>query len=291
MVNEIARPEPYVGVSGMNSSWGRFGRQIAIESTAEDDGLLGERLLLEGVKVSPKTQMLDQENRFGRQYFPVGSELEDALRDHGDWMLLRERDARILRVAQVYMPPAGSADPGYRDRYMERILTRASKWIDGIQFDQLAWHTDTSYKDWLAELRREHNLKVILQCHGDAMDALGPEETVHMLGEYAAAGALDYILFDDSGGRGRVVDVEKMRQCLSAAFGEVALAGVGISIAGGLNGPVVRDIVRPLFEEFPIGCDAEARLRLMGPRYSYLDGDLTQDYIHAVSEVLGLIPQ
>ena len=115
------RPQPYVGISGVVESgsdephmqdW--LMDQFVWQELEREDDPRSHQLAL-GVKAVHKTQYLDIENKYGREWYPVGeAEFVKALDDDG---------MKALRVAQIYLtsttsmtqPTATSSCGGFVD--------------------------------------------------------------------------------------------------------------------------------------------------------------------------------
>ncbi len=262
-------------------------KQIPIEETAVDSGLTERRLLMEAVKVSHKTQMLDKPNTYGYEWYPVGDELKRSM--YVSNFIPKER---VLRIAQVTFLGSLVTNAAYRQKFISRIRERGAGWMDGMQFDRLPIDSDPTLIDDLARLREQDGLVVVLQCHRPIMENLQARGTVEKLGEFARAGAMDYVLFDMSEGKGRMLIPDEMRPFLEEAFSSDDLGSVGIGVAGGLDGERVRTIFPVLLAEYPdIFWDAESRLHDEGPVGNwFLDLDKAEDYLIASSEVLRAQP-
>jgi hypothetical protein len=268
------RPEPYVGISGIISAE----QQWQVESLA-NQAMLDRNLLL-GVKAAHKTQFLDVDNKYGPDWYPVGPE---------QFELAATRQGRRLgtmAIAQAYFDVEYVGNPGYRELFAKRIFERGAGWIDGIQFDMLPWQTGTEMLDFLAGLKEKYGTAILLQCHGDAMRELRPEEVVHKLEPYAPV--LDYVLFDASHGRGEPMNTRRLKQYLTEAYASDDLETVGFAIAGGLDGESVRRDLPALVWTFPdISWDAEGRLHPGEPgKPRPLDMEVVQDYLQASSNIL-----
>ncbi len=236
---------PYVGVSGVVG----VGQQLALEREHVLSGLAAHRLLLLGAKATHKTQWLDVPNKYGAAWFPVGERaFSRALNDTG---------AGTLRVAQVYLEEAFVSDSGYRDAFTERLLARGARWLNGVQFDMLPWHTADWAGRYLRDLRSS-GLTVLVQCHSPAMSELGSR-----VREAASASAdgIDHVLFDASHGRGLGMNPAVLAEFLEAAATQDGLAGCGLAVAGGLDpGAVHGQLPEPPGSYPSLSWDAEGKL-------------------------------
>jgi hypothetical protein len=272
------RPLPYVGVSGV------VGReqQYELERIAERAELLSEpsrRQLLLGVKAVHKTQYLDQPNKYGEDWYPVReTRFAEAIepRGHVD---------TTFPVAQVYFEPEQSTYWKYRQRFTDRIMARGGSWIKGMQYDMLPWHR-YDFRDYLHDVRDIYGKRTLLQAHGPAMEALGPGGTAKVLGSYGPV--LDYVLFDSSHGRGQTLDTVELRRYLDEAYSTSELAHVGFAVAGGLDGDVVHNELRPLVRDFPdLSWDAEGKLHpVTGEGRRPLDIPTAERYIEISSRAI-----
>lgn len=271
------RPRPCVGISGVV----RTGQKYPLLDHFAHAGfeeLPDNRKLALGVKAVHKTQYLDIENKYGRDWYPVGEyEFANALDDGG---------TEVLQVAQMYFDADYVHSDEYRTEFVNRIRRRGEAWLNAIQFDLLPWHEDDSMLPWLEKVKEESGLTILLQAHGEAMEQLGPEGVVRKLGHYAHA--LDYILFDASHGKGVRMSTETLKPFLYVGHNSTELEGVGISVAGGLHAGIVRRDLPDLLRDYPgISWDAEGQLHIATDVGGYeLDARRSFEYLSASAEVL-----
>lgn len=276
MAEKSQRPDSYIGLSGVIDQ----SQQHVFERVHEDLGLKGSRLLALGVKAVHKTQYLDVQNKYGEEWYPVGKvQFSQALTN--------EHRATTMGIAQAYLDVDYVGDEDYRNVFTDRIFERGSEWIDGIQFDMLPWHDNPDMLDFLVGLKQRHDTKILLQCHGNAMNTLGPVGAIRRLGRFAQV--LDYVLFDSSHGTGKRLDTQSLQNFLAEAYSSSKLEKVGFAIAGGLNGSVVREELPELIDEFSdLSWDAEGQLHpLRGDSTRPIDLELSADYLRASAEVIG----
>lgn len=267
------RMKPYIGISGTVNPE----QQQYLLNQFNNLGLDTQRDIAFGVKATHKTQYLDIENKYGRDWFPVGDEFSDVL----------ETLPGSLNVAQVFLDPELVNDADYRDEFIKRIRRRGASWLQAVQFDLLPWHADNSLIPFLEQLKNESGLGVILQAHGESMQALGPDGMMQKLGQYATA--LDYVLFDASHGKGIRLNSKALQPFLEAAYSSDALGSVGFGVAGGLHAQVVREDLPVLVQQYPnMSWDAEGRLHPVRPEDSArpLDVRLATEYLEASAEVI-----
>lgn len=265
------RPVPYVGVSGVVTPT----QQDTLVAIAAAAGLTPTRRLLLGVKATHKTQYDSIANKYGPQWYPVGDAFIDALSPATE-------TTSTFNVAQVYLDIDHVGDPGYRRDFMNTIMARGAKWLHGIQFDMLPWHTDPAIAGFLSDLKATNPaLALLVQCHQPAMDALGPAGAARALSNLGPC--VDYVLFDASHGTGTRMDVEKLSTFVDAAYSEPGLDRVGVAVAGGLTATAVTDDLPVLLSRFPdVSWDAEGGLHPFAPDGTRpLDMDRVADYLAA----------
>jgi hypothetical protein len=268
--------QPYVGVSGIVSPEVQAQLEgIAVESGLHEKG----RLLALGVKAVHKTQFLDIENKYGKEWYPVGEDaFKHALRHDNP-------NTDTIAVAQTYLDVEHVDSKDYRDKFLQRIVERGRPWLQAVQFDMLPWHANYETLEWLEKVK-EQNVEVFLQAHKNAMEELGPRGVIRRLGRHAHL--IDYLLFDSSHGTGQRLDVSALKPFVAEAYSSLDVSHTGIALAGGLHGAVVREDLPELVAQFPnLSWDAEGQLhpaRQDGKRP--LDLAVTEDYLRASSEIL-----
>ncbi len=268
---------PYVGVSGVISPE----IEASLESMSIECGLPDRnRMLALGVKAVHKTQFLDVENKYGQDWYPVGEEsFRNALRHN-------KLNPNTIAVAQAYFDVEHVRSSEYRAKFLSRIVQRGEPWLQAIQFDMLPWHSNNEMWGFLEEVK-QNEIAVFLQAHGDAMNTLGPRDSVCVLRQYAEL--LDYVLFDSSHGTGTRLDSSALEPFIAEAHEQIDLSQTGIAIAGGLNSEIVREDLPQLLSKYPnLSWDAEGQLHPVnedGKRP--LDLSVTKDYLKASSAILG----
>jgi hypothetical protein len=276
-MSETKRPESYVGVSGVVSPE----QQAQLNTLFQETGLgATDRILAFGVKATHKAQFNSQPNKYGDAWYPVGgAQFRQALES--------TEGTRSMAIAQAYFEPKSIDDPWYRTMFSNHIFKEGAPWIDGIQFDLLPWHYKPELFTFLEELKAKHDTKILLQVHEPAMELMGPKRVIKKLGEHA--GALDYILFDASHGKGERLNVGALSKFLRRAYDSEELQGVGIALAGGLDGSIIEEELPTILNEFPdISWDAEGRLHPEnGTSQRPLDMAIVKTYMDASNKVLG----
>lgn len=244
----------------------------------ENEDTPNERQLLLGVKAVHKTQYLDIENKYGREWYPVGEhEFATALDDGG---------MRALKTAQVYFDPNHVADAAYRDEFIQRICRRGKNWLNALQFDMLPWHKDDAMLRFIEELKERTGHTIILQAHGESMQQLGAQKVAKKLGQYAHA--LDYVLFDASHGEGVRMNPAALLPFLDECYESEQLNTVGFGVAGGLCSEVVRHELPLLVEAYTdLSWDAEGKLH--NENFNF-DASAAKSYLQASGNLLRSLP-
>lgn len=237
------RSKPYIGLSGIVNPE----QQAVLGDVFREQGLDDSRLLALGVKATHKTQMLDIENKYGREWYPVGDEFTDVL----------DQNESELHVAQVFIDPKLAKDEQYRDEFIARIYQRGRSWLNAVQFDMLPISEDDSLPEFINNLKSTTGLNVLLQVHGGLMESYQPKELAKILGGFA----VDYVLLDSSHGQGIRLNINTLHPYIEAFYESDELSKAGIGIAGGLNAEVVVNDLPQIVKYYPdLSWDAEGQL-------------------------------
>ncbi len=281
----MARPHEYIGVSGVVNQE----QQAEIEAMFVETGLADRRTLQLGVKATHKPQYLGIENKYGKEWYPVGREIDDALR----WSANKTWSS--IGMAQVCFDSERVHDTHYREDFLWKALGRAAGighfWLNGIQFDMMPdWCTHPeAVRETLASgvyflEDRAKQLSIVLQCQADIMNQHSPKEIANALGGLYP----DYVLFDASGGRGARMNPDALLPYIEAVYDDSKLVDIGVAVGGGLNAEVVRTELPKILRRFPdVSWDAEGQLHPVnadGKRP--LDMQVVREYFEASAEVL-----
>lgn len=270
----IVRPRPYIGVSGVTAHY----QVDLIQTLIQESDLDRRRDVLLGVKATHKTLMLDTENKYGADWYPVGDDIGALPR------MCFGRPRWIRPVTQVFMEHP--ADAAYRDEFTARLERHCGSDLHGIQYDLLPWHEPAladGLTRYLADVHGTGYQKVYLQVHAPAM-VLGPAEAARRFAPYAEH--VDHVLFDSSHGTGQRLDTTRLGEFLDAFSG----FEVGVGVAGGLGPDVPLDDLLAMCPH--LSWDAEGNLhppRLDGSRR--LDLGRVEDYLRASATLLGTTGQ
>lgn len=266
------RPGAYVGVSGVVS----HKQQERLRDMAQPLMSVDRRLAL-GVKAVHKTQWLDIENKYGRDWYTVGDDIRD---------VVVADDDDEMRVAQMFLDVNEAERQGienYESQFVRKLMGRAASWLTAVQFDLLPWDVK-DYRPLFDEMREQNpNIGIILQCQGPIMTELGPQEAANRLDIYQPY--LTHVLFDASHGTGVEMNPSALRPFVEEAYERDWL---GVGVAGGLNKHVVEQALPELLNDFPdLSFDAEGQLH-QNPRETNkaLNMKVVRDYLEASAAVI-----
>ncbi|NCU37557.1 hypothetical protein EOL96_00630 [Candidatus Saccharibacteria bacterium] len=275
------RSNEYIGVSGVVNKE----QQNELEQMFVDAGLDNKRTLQLGIKATHTSQYLGVENKYGREWYPVGREIDDALSIN--------TDTYTTGIAQIYFDNEKVFERTYRDDFLLRALgAGAQRWLTGVQFDMLPWHSRPDIAHDVCSrvvdtycLPSVHDRLIVLQCQGEIMDAHTPRQIATMLGQLPL---ITHVLFDSSCGRGKKMNAEDSLPYIDAVYTEDNLQHLGVAVAGGLDAEVVRTELAKVVARFPeVSWDAEGRLHPVetnGKRP--LNMRVCREYIDASAELL-----
>ncbi len=143
------------------------------------------------------------------------------------------------------------------------------------------WPTPEAIEDFRKMCFGTRRFSIILQVGANALSAMdrSPERVAAKLKEYR--GLVEYVLIDPSGGTGRPLKVDHMRNYVRAIRDTDPPFGIGI--AGGLCAEALQGEVADLIREFPGLCiDAEGKLRDPDDN---LDIEKTRSYLEKAIEL------
>ena len=241
----IDRPKPYVGVSGVVNPE----QQRVLLDASTSLRSQGHRLNL-GVKAVHKTQWLDINNKYGRDWYPVGDEISDAIRP------VNAHDNTMV-TAQVFLDfKAAEGEQNYAKRFVSKMMGRTGHYLTAVQFDLLPWAHGEAV-DMLEFIKDyDSDLEIILQCYGPLMEQYSPDILMKRFRPYHEI--VDHLLFDASHGTGTRLNPAVLEPYIDKAS---ELPWLGVGVAGGLDAKVVREDLPALIMKYPhLSIDAEGRL-------------------------------
>lgn len=283
----MARPHEYIGVSGVVNQE----QQAELEEMFAEFGLRKWRQLQLGVKATHKPQWLEIENKYGREWYPVGWDILHSI---------QTEDTKAIGAVQIFMDTELVSDEDYRVAFLNRVVgITALYWLTRVQFDLLPdWcenfnltsdlldKCDKLYAGRLPSQKSDPSLTRVLQCQASIMDEHSPQEIASALAAFGKK--LDYVLFDASGGRGLRMEPDVLLPYIEAVYDRPDLDHLDVAVGGGLNAEVVRAELPKILRHFPdVSWDAEGQLHPVnadGKRP--LDMRACREYFEASAEVL-----
>ena len=217
--------------------------------------------LLMGVQTSHTTQVLEEANSYGENWFPVS------------WRGLQSVAHAMGRHAALHINPKHT-DVDYLEsftnlvrsncRYVADVSSGADPRygivnpVSAVQFNQLPWH-ESDYSEYFARnIRLGRFTTQILQASPQQTDNLAPRLLVEALKPYGES--VSHVLLDDSCGRGVALDYEKLRPYIE----QIAVAPdmPSIAVAGGLTPDNLEQLVGRLLIDYPdTSVDVDSGLR------------------------------
>lgn len=264
----------YVGISGVvNPAQERIYWQIYKDLKLDND-----RELMIGVKATEKPQWLNMPNKYGEGWYLVGDNIEDA---HDP--IYRD----IVPCLQVFLGSLEGTTDAFS--FIDKLNIRTKNWGPRtFQFDMFHW-MNPGVEHLLEHVRKIRGLggQTILQAFGEYMKEYRPDELALKFRRLVTNGLVDYILFDASHGTGATLDVNALGPFVDTAY-QVLQDSSGVAIAGGLDGPTIRDHLPQLLAEFPdLSWDAEGKLHHKdGTNSGLLKHKEVKDYLSASAEVI-----
>lgn len=219
------------------------------------------RRLLMGVQTSHTTQVLEQPNSYGEDWFPV--------RRRG----LQHVAYAMGRYAALHINPKHT-DVDYLETFT--ILVRNNcqfvadvssgadtqygmvNPVSTVQFNQLPWHT-TDYSEFFERnLRLARFTTQILQAAPQQIDTLSPKNLVESLKPYSDS--VSHVLLDSSCGKGIALNYETLRPYIEQIATTSDMPAV--AVAGGLTPDNLEQLVGQILIDYPdVSVDVDSGLR------------------------------
>lgn len=184
-------------------------------------------------------------------------------------------DSRLLNLVH-YSTSEGKEDSILDD--MIEIHNLAGPNFHGFQLN-IAWPEIYQLEKYRLTVGK--NYRVVLQIGEKAMEKIGwnHEELAERVSDYK--NLITDILFDLSGGQGKVFESKKALSFILAILEKNPEIGIGV--AGGLGPDTIDEFVRPIAEKIPyLSIDAEGRLR---NSENELDFNLVKRYLEKSFEI------
>jgi phosphoribosylanthranilate isomerase len=236
--------------------------------------------LLYGVQTSEKTQVEEVENKYGRDWYPVGSDFLTNYMDIDGASVLHINSETVAPEAIPFMAKLvyGNA---HNSPYFD-----VQKPAAGVQLNRLPWH-ELDYTQSLERIARILPVtRIILQASGLQIGRLSPAEFAERLSCYSPY--VSTVLLDDSSGTGKTLSPNLLRPYIDAIYGNNDMPSV--AVAGGLRPSNVDFILDKLINDYPdLSFDAETGLRENydrdNPKVSKFSGKKAREFASKIIEL------
>ena len=222
---------PYIGITG-------FMTRNEVFHVLKTIPMKTGRLIIVGVLASQKTIQGIPNKRPNR--YPEALKISDIF----------PNDPRVINL--IHYNTKEQDTLGYQ---LLAITELGGKNLNGLQLN-MAWPSP----DVLEAYKKVQPAKqIVLQIGGRAFKIVNdsPRQLAAKVTEYE--GIIDYVLLDPSGGLGRPLDTERIREYLYTL--KAKNLNIGLGTAGGLS-PTTLGLIGPLVKKFPnLSVDAEGLVR------------------------------
>lgn len=264
-MTEVTKPQSYVGISGV----AHYEQHLGLFDIAQRERIseLGHFVMV-GIQATGKTQVQDIENKRGQMWHPVGESITDAAANEDSG----------LTKPYIHCYFAGEAE---MLQGVANVMRRTRHYVQGLQFNGLPWVTQ-NYRPLLSDFKEKYpGQSIILQAGSGTLNNYSPNEVATELETMP----VDYLLLDPSGGWGKEMDVEQMRNYVDEIYQRQL--PIGVAVSGGLEAKNVERLFGPLVEIYPdLSCDAEGRLRKGIAGVTTLNMDAAEQFILAWKKTL-----
>lgn len=269
---------PYISLNGGHGGLGRRYGDVSDYDLQRQSEKAGYQLLF-GVQTSEKTQVEEIENKYGKDWYPVGpGQLSLSLRSGGGNILhinfeTLAPDAIPLMTKLVYN------NAQYKDPYEPEPAY-------GIQLNRLPWH-EVDFTSSFERISRVLPIsRFILQASSAQIGQLDPKEFAKILRAYSTN--VSTVLLDDSSGTGKPLDPQQLRPYIDAVYRQNDMPSV--AVAGGLNPANVGFKLEGLLADYPnLSIDAETGLRdnydKANPKASVFSSNKAREFVSKIIEL------
>jgi hypothetical protein len=251
-----------------------------------------ERHVLMGVQASEKTQVYNQENKCGKDWYPVGDAAKKWWSRSG-WkqMLHINVESKIpssvaavtrLMLERTIVTVWDETDLG--TEYSEQ-RSHCRK----IQYNNLPFY-EHDYTPVFEMFSTDAATKtgaqqIVLQANAESMDALTPAKFAKEIKRYEPV--IAGVLLDGSGGKGVPLQAARLRRYIDRIYD----MDIAVGIAGGLNEDTVEPLAGKLLQHFPnLSVDAESGLRTNfsneDPEKSEFSLQKAKNFVQVVTQLL-----
>ncbi len=285
----MSKLKPYIGING--PSWEGFLRSYGSSvPNFENSG----RQIIKGIQASEKTQILDIENRFGSDWYPVGNTMRAWWGSSANRMLhmnFEDKSPRAISIAAKFMLER-TIVVGTALSDNDNLYPALESYCRKVQLNNLPLRW-ADYRPMFEALKSPRNGSpvdlehIVLQVNQRSLDEQTPSELAHTIALYGDT--VSGVLLDGSGGTGIPLNAEKLRPYIAELYEKADSVAVGI--AGGLNAATVEPLAAELLRDFPgLSVDAESGLRdnysAKDPKSSTFSIQKAIDFIDAVVKIV-----
>lgn len=246
---------PYIGING--GSWQHVEKEYLIQNESP------ERKVLMGVQATEKTQVNNQENKYGKDWHPVGDSMKRWwLRSGWNQMLHVNTESKVpsavaavtrLMLERTIVTVWDETDLGTEYSELRSYCKR-------IQFNNLPFY-EHDYYPMFEMFATDSSSKtgaqqIVLQANAESMDALTPAKFAKEIKRYEPV--IAGVLLDGSGGKGIPLRAAQLRRYIDRIYD----MDIAVGIAGGLSEETVEPLAGKLLQQYPsLSIDAESGLR------------------------------
>lgn len=276
--------EPYIGINGGGFNDMRDIWKLQNESPKRD--------IIMGVQATEKTQVYNQENKYGSEWHPVGRAMKAWWVDYGWKQMLHvntdgKEPASVAAISRLMLERTIVTVHDETD--LGTPFTTQEMQCSKVQFNNLPFY-EQDYLPLFEMLATETNPKtrkqqIVLQANADSMDALTPAKFAKEIKRYEPT--IAGVLLDPSGGKGTPLNATKLRRYIDKIYD----MDVAVGIAGGLNAETVEPLAGKLLYQYPsLSVDAESGLRSGyfsdRPSKSTFSFDKALSFVKAVNQLV-----
>lgn len=275
---------PYIGING--GGWHDVQNDHLIRNQSP------MRKVLMGVQATEKTQVYNQENKYGKDWHPVGDSMKRWWSRSGwNQMLHINTEGKLpsavaavtrLMLERTIVTVWDETDLGTEYSELRSYCKR-------IQFNNLPFY-DLDYTPVFEMLATDSNSKtgpqqIVLQANAQSMDALTPAKFAKEVKRYEPV--IAGVLLDGSGGKGVPLRAAQLRRYIDRIYD----MNIAVGIAGGLSAETVEPLAGKLLQQYPdLSVDAESGLRTNyssdNPANSEFSIEKAKDFAVKVTQLL-----
>ncbi|MBU6501065.1 MAG: hypothetical protein KGJ89_02980 [Patescibacteria group bacterium] len=267
---------PYVGINGY--LW-----PLEVENTIafwseQLKGVRNKRPLMIGVSADQNSLLCDKSLQ-EKRYAP-GSRIQHVFRT--------DDSAKVLNLIHY-----NTNNPNTLSDQLLRLTDLGGRRLHGFQLNDLSINRPAVRERIISELAKYcvnyPNVRIILQTSSAVVSELenvfgekAPNELARHIASFG--GFVSDILFDMSGGTGKLLDAEKAMRYLSVIHQENSSLGLGV--AGGLEGRVLPGLSDLFFTFRNLNIDTERKMKDVQGRFDWL---VVHEYLSIAAEFCGTI--